>query len=116
MTTGKTVEIARAPDAMTAELWIDVLAEAGIEARTYALGISGALGGAETPWGTPHPVLVAEEDADEAFNVLNEVEGEAAPEPLAARQDREALQRMVIGLVGLGLVTAIGLATAVAVF
>jgi hypothetical protein len=58
--------------------------------------------------------MVAEEDADEARAVLNEVEGDAAPEPFVERQDREALQRMVIALVGLGLVTAIGLAAAFA--
>lgn len=111
---GRTVEIARAPDALTAELWLDVLAEAGIEANTYAMGISGALGGAETPWGTPHPIVVAEDDAEEARAVLNEVEGEAAPGPFTARQDREALQRMVIALVALALASAIGVAIVLA--
>lgn len=113
---GRAVEIARAPDEVTAALWVDVLADAGIEATSYSAGISGALGGAATPWGNAHPVLVAEEDAEQALAVLNEVEGDAAPEPLTAKQDREALQRMVIGLVGLGLVTAIGLAMAFAIF
>ena len=113
---GRTVEIARAPDEVTAALWVDVLAEAGIEATSYSTGISGALGGASTPWGNVHPVLVAEEDAEEALAVLNEVEGDAAPEPFTVQQDREALQRMAIGLVGLGLATAIGLAVAFAMF
>ncbi len=111
---GRTVEIARAPDALTAELWLDVLAEAGIEANTYSAGISGALGGADVPWGTPHPILVAEDDAEEARAVLDEVEGEAAPAPFAARQDREALQRMVIGLVALALAAAIAVAVVLA--
>lgn len=113
---GRTVEIARAPDALTAELWIDVLADAGIAANSYPTGISGALGGADTPWGTVHPLVVAEEDAQEALAVLNEMEGDAASEPFQVREDREALQRMVIALVSLGLVTAIGLAFAFAVF
>lgn len=113
---GRTVEIARAPDEVTAALWVDVLAGAGIEASSYSTGISGALGGASTPWGNVHPVLVAEEDAEEALAVLNDVEGDAAPEPHTAKQDREALQRMVIGLVTLGLLTANGLALAFALF
>ena len=113
---GRTVEVARAPDALTAELWIGILADAGIEANSYPTGISAALGGADTLWGTVHPVVVAEEDADEALAVLNEMEGESLREPFQVREDREALQRMVIGLVGLGLVTAIGLALAFALF
>ncbi|HMO53298.1 MAG TPA: DUF2007 domain-containing protein [Tepidiformaceae bacterium] len=112
---GRAVEVARAPDALTAELWIDVLAEAGIEARSYAIGISGALGGADVPWGSPHPVLVAEEDADDARAVLHEVGREAAPGEFVARQDREALQRMVIAFVGMGMAAAIVLAVAFAV-
>jgi hypothetical protein len=111
---GRTVEIARAPDAMTAELWIDVLAEAGIEANSYPMGIAGALGGAQTPWGTPHPLVVAEEDADEARAILAEAEAPAAPEPFGARQDREALQGMIIGGVALAVAMAVIVALLIA--
>lgn len=113
---GRAVEVARAPDALTAQLWVGILADAGIEANSYPTGISAALGGADTPWGTVHPVVVAEEDVDDALAVLNEIESDSSNPPFQVREDREALQRMVIGLVGLGLVTAIALALAFAIF
>ncbi|MBE0607814.1 MAG: hypothetical protein IH609_00400 [Dehalococcoidia bacterium] len=65
-----TIPIADAPDPLTAEIWLAELRAAGIRAGTFERGVGGALGGAATPGLASYPVLVSEDDAVRARDIV----------------------------------------------
>lgn len=65
-----TIPIADAPDPVTAEIWLAELRAAGIRAGTFERGVGGALGGASTTGQASYPVLVSEDDAVRARDIV----------------------------------------------
>jgi hypothetical protein len=77
MTSGRWVHFATAPDQITAEVWIDILREAGVRAMIRPSDAVSFLG--VSAYGCR--VQVPEEDIDRAHDVLPEATDEKPPPP-----------------------------------
>ncbi|MCZ2109055.1 MAG: DUF2007 domain-containing protein [Dehalococcoidia bacterium] len=70
-----TVVVAEAADPVQAEIWVDALRDAGIDAATFERGVGAALGGAVTSGVSRFPVVVATTDVVAARNIITELDG-----------------------------------------
>lgn len=70
-----TIAVADAPDPVTAEIWLSELRSAGIRAGVFERGVGGALGGASTFGVASYPVIVPEDDAVRARDLIAGVGG-----------------------------------------
>jgi hypothetical protein len=99
----RTVVVARAPDIVSAQIWVDALGDAGIQARLFERGPGAALGGAITSGITRYPVIVAEDDFAVARTVIGRLAGMDVLQPLPDTDAEDARRRWalitVVGLV-----------------
>jgi hypothetical protein len=108
-----TVPIADAPDAVTAEIWLAELRAAGIRAGTFERGVGGALGGAATPGLVSYPVLVSEDDAVRARDIIAGLDaGEYLRVTVVPGGEQGARQLVALG-VGAAIAAALLVAAAV---
>ncbi len=115
--TVETVVVAESSDPVEAEIWLDALRSAGIQAAVFERGPGAALGGAVTAGFAHYPVLVARPDFAAARNVIAEVAGGHRLAPLTdlsrtSRAQRNAL--LAIAAITVGIVVAGLLARVVA--
>jgi hypothetical protein len=83
-----TVVVAEASDPVQAEIWVDALRDAGIEAATFERGVGAALGGAVTSGVSRFPVIVASTDLLAARNVISELDGANHLAPFRDAEDQ----------------------------
>lgn len=76
------VMVAVAQNPAEAQIWVDALRDAGIEAGTYQRGPAAAFGGGRLVF-SDYPVLVAHENIGDARNVIAELGGAGALSALA---------------------------------
>ncbi len=107
---GRTVVVAEAGDPVQAQIWLDALRDAGIQATSFERGVGAALGGAMTSGWARYPVLVAEGEMAAARNVVAELGGAGllAPvgDPAAARRRQSRALLVVGGIVAVVVVLA----------
>lgn len=87
-----TVVVAQTSDRVQAEIWVDALHEAGIEASLFERGLGAAFGGATTPFAV-YPVLVAEGDIGRARSVIAELSGASQLSPVRDSAESRRVQR-----------------------
>ena len=98
-----TVVVARTRDPLEAQIWLDLLRNAGIRAAVFEQGVRGALGGA-TLFGSAHHIVVGRADIADARNIIADADGVHALAPLP--QDDEAREKMSRALFAVGAVVA----------
>jgi len=95
-----TVIVAEAGDRVEADIWVDALRQAGIEAGTYERGVGGALGGAVTTGFARFPILVSATDLARARNVIADFSGTGALAPIRHEGAARESQRRALFVVG----------------
>ncbi|MEX2081756.1 MAG: hypothetical protein WEC33_09080 [Dehalococcoidia bacterium] len=87
---------------MQAQIWIDALRDAGLEAGTFERGPGPALGGAVTPGFAAYVVIVRRTEVARARSVIAEISGGEVLAPLPDEQEesrRRAAALLTVGLV-----------------
>jgi len=87
-----TTVVAEARDPVQAEIWLDALHAAGIEANAFERGVGAALGGATGVFAI-YPVVVGESDLVRARNVIAELGDAGRIAPVRDRNATRAAQR-----------------------
>jgi len=111
-----TVLVAEAGDPIQAQIWVDALRDAGIEAGTFERGVGAALGGAVTTGVSRFPVVVARQDLVAARNLIAELDGAVHLAPIDDPELQHAARRralLVVAFTGLAIL-AIALAARIA--
>lgn len=108
-----TIPIADAPDPVTAEIWLAELRAAGIRAGTFERGVGGALGGAATTGQASYPVLVSEDDAVRARDIIAGAGGADYLRAIVAPRGEGAGRQLVLLGVGAAIAAALLVAAAV---
>lgn len=101
----RTVVVARAPDFVAAQIWVDALHDEGIDARLFEQSPGAALGGAITSGIARFPVIVSEDDFAAARAVIGRLAGMAVLQPLPDAKAEDADRRWA-------LLTVVGVAAA----
>ena len=84
------VVVAEAHDIVAAQIWVDELKDAGIEARVFEQGPGAALGGAVTTGWAVYPVIVEEDAFGEARSVIGRLAGMDVLRPLPDTEAEDA--------------------------
>lgn len=94
-----TTVVAEARDPVQAEIWLDALHAAGIEANAFERGVGAALGGATGVFAI-YPVVVAESDLVRARNVIAELGDAARISPVRDHNAARSAQRRGLTIAG----------------
>jgi hypothetical protein len=94
--TGRAVVVARAPDIVAAQIWVDALRDEGIEARLFEQSPGAALGGAITTGIAQFPLLVRETDFAAARAVIARLAGMEPLQPLPDEAAEDASRRWAL--------------------
>lgn len=105
-----TAVVARANDPIEANIWVDALRDAGIQAAAFETGAGAALGGATAHGFAAYPIVVARDDLAHARNVIADLAGGAALAPFPNDEAAAASRRRIIGVAAsvIGLFVAVG--------
>jgi hypothetical protein len=93
------VVVAHAPDFVAAQIWVDALADEGIEAKLFEQGPGAALGGAITTGVARFPVVVLEDDFARARAVIGRLSGMDVLQPLPDDEAEDSRRRWALAAV-----------------
>lgn len=91
-----TTVVAEAQDPLQAEIWLDSLRSAGIDASSFERGVGAALGGAMISGFAVYPIVVARADLSAARSVIARVAGASAIAPVRDTADTRAAQHRAL--------------------
>lgn len=94
--TARTVMVARAPNMVAAQIWVDALRDEGIEAGVFEQSPAAALGGAITTGLAQFPIIVREDDFAAARAVIGPLAGMHALQPLPDDEVEDARRRWAL--------------------
>jgi len=100
--------VAEAVDPVQAQIWVDALRQAGIEATTFEQGAGAALGGAALHYLATYPVVIRSDSLAAARSVIAEMSGAGVLSAYRAPAELRALRPVAVA--GAMLLVLLGLA------